>query len=44
MAEGDDMSAGGALEGGDGLQRLVGGTMRHQDAMGTVEAEAVGAG
>lgn len=35
------MSAGGALEGGDGLHRLVGGAVRHQDAVGAAEAEAV---
>lgn len=38
------MPAGGALEGADGLHRLVGGTVRDQNAVGTVEAEAMCAG
>ena len=38
------MPAGGALEGVDGLHRLVGGTVRDQDSVGTVEAEAMCAG
>lgn len=40
----DDVTAGGALKGRDGLKGLAGGAVRHQDAVGTVKAQAVGAG
>lgn len=38
------MAAGGALEDADGLDGLVGATVRHQDAVGAVGAQAVCAG
>ncbi len=44
LVERDDVAAGGALEGGDGLERLGAGAVRDQDAVGAVEAQAVGAG
>lgn len=40
----DDVTTGGALKGRYGLEGLAGGAVRHQDAVGTVEAQAVGAG
>lgn len=40
----DDVTTRGALKGRDGLEGLAGGAVRHQDAMGTVKAEAVGTG
>lgn len=44
VVEGDDIAAGGALEGGDGLDGLAGRAAGHQDAVGTAEAQAVGTG
>lgn len=40
----DDVTTGGALKGRDGLKGLAGGAVRHQDAMGAVKTQAVGAG
>lgn len=40
----DDVTTRGALKGGDGLEGFAGGAMRHQDAVGTVKAKAVGTG
>lgn len=40
----DDVTTGGALKGRDGLERFAGRAVRHQDAVGAVEAKAVGAG
>ena len=44
MAEGDDITTGRTLESANGLHGLVGGAVGHQDAVGTVEAQAVGTG
>lgn len=40
----DDVTTGGALKGRDGLKGLAGGAVRHQDAVGAVKTQAVGAG
>lgn len=40
----DDVTTRGALKGRDGLKGLAGGAVRHQDAVGAVKAQAVGAG
>lgn len=40
----DDVTTRGALKGRDGLEGLTGGAVRHQDAVGAVKAQAVGAG
>lgn len=39
----DDVATGGALKSRDGLERFAGGAVGHQDAVGTVETQAVGA-
>lgn len=44
MIQRDDVTTSGALKGRDGFEGLAGGAVGHQDAVGTVEAEAVGAG
>lgn len=41
MVKGDDMSAGGALEGSDGFEVLARGAARNQDAVGAAKAQAV---
>lgn len=40
----DDVTTGGALKGRYGLEGLAGGAVRHQDAVGAVKTQAVGAG
>lgn len=40
----DDVTTRGALKSRDGLEGLAGGTVRNQDAVGAVKAQAVGAG
>lgn len=40
----DDVATGGTLKGRDGLERFAGGAVGHQDAVGAVETQAVGAG
>lgn len=44
MIQRDDVTTRGTLKGGDGFERLAGGAVRHQDAVGAVETQAVGAG
>lgn len=40
----DDVTTSGALKGRYGLEGLAGGAVRHQDAVGTIKTQAVGAG
>lgn len=44
MIQRDDVTTGGALKGRDGFKGLAGGAVRHQDAVGAVKTQAVGAG